>query len=74
VQGFWPIKCGPVQISWGQPYPRIEVLEPGGNRVLAHLDIAGGCWTVHEPPVISSIMVQGCCRPTGLVVAEEPHS
>jgi len=76
MQGFGLIKRGPVQISWGQPYPRSEVLEPNhldGNRILARLGIVDGCWTVHEPPVISSITVQGRRCPTGRVVAEQPH-
>ena len=70
------MKCGPVQISWGQPYPRCEVFEPNhldGNRTLGHPNIEGKHWKCHEPPMISSIMVQGRRRPTGRVVAEEPH-
>jgi len=50
------MKCGPVQISWGQPYLQCEVFEPNhfdGNRMLAHLDIEGKCWKFHEPPMIS---------------------
>jgi len=76
MQGIWLIKCSPLQISRGQSYPRSEVLEPNhldGNRMLVHLDIAGGYWAAHEPSEISSIMVQGRRRPTGRVVAEEPH-
>ena len=76
MQGFGSIKCGPVQISWGQPYPRSEVLEPNHldrNRMLARLDIVDECQTVHEPPVVSSIAVQGRRCPTGRVVAEQPH-
>ena len=75
MQGPGLIKCGPVQISRGQSYPRSEILEPnhlGGNRMLVR-GITGGYWAVHEPPVISSIIVQCRCRLTSRVVTEEPH-
>jgi len=76
VQDSGSIKWSPIQISRGQSYPRSEILESNHsdeNRVLAHLDVAGEYWEVHGPPVISSKIVQGRRRPTGRVVAEEPH-
>ena len=76
MQGPGLVKCSPDQISRSQSYPRSEILEPNHleqNLVLVHLDIAGGYWAAHEPPVISSIMVQGRRRFTGRVVTEEPH-
>ena len=76
MQGSGSMKCGPVQISRGQPYPRCEVFEPNylvGNPMLAHPDIEGKHWKIHEPPMIPPITVQSRRRPTGRVVAEEPH-
>lgn len=76
MQGFGAIKRGPIQISWGQPYPRGEVFEPnhlGGNRGSTHLKIGDEEQSDHEPPVISSIVVHRLGCTAGWVVAEEPH-
>jgi hypothetical protein len=76
VQGFGSIKFGPVEISWGQPYPRSEVPEPNHldrNHLLTRLDIVGEGRSVHEPSLISSIVIQGLRCFTGWVVAGEPH-
>ena len=41
--------------------------------MLAYPGIVDEHWTVHEPPVISSIMVHGLRCSAGRIVAEEPH-
>ena len=76
MQNLRSMKCGPVQISRGQSYPRCEIFEPNhldGNRMLVYLDVEGKHWEIHEPPMFSSIMVHGRRRPTGRIIAEEPH-
>lgn len=76
MEGVGSFKCRPVEITWGQSYPGSEVLEPNhldGNRTSTRLDFQDKHRIIHEPPVISPVMVQGHRRPTGRVIAEEPH-
>jgi len=76
MQSLGSIKYRPVQISWGQSYSRSEVLEPNhldGNRMSVHLNIVDEYLVVHEPPMVSPIMVQGRRCPTGGIITKEPH-
>lgn len=77
MQGFGTIECGPPQISWSQPHSWSEVSEPiylDGNPKSTHLNTVDKQGSLHEPPVIPSIMVECFRCTTGRVIAEEPHA